>query len=81
VTRSDGLVERYEEFRQGALGGYPRGIGCIVLKTQGMVSWVRSAQERDIPPREKTSSVSPLPAGHEVVRVLAGMVWALHKEA
>ena len=77
--RSDGPVERYEELRQGALGGYPRGIGFIVLKTQGMVSWVR-AQECALPEKERMPSVSSFPTGREVVRVLAGMVWALHKE-
>jgi len=71
------LAAYYEELRQGALGGQPRGTawGLVVLRTRGMASWVRSAQEHALPREEKTSHVSSLPTGDEIVRVLAGMVW------
>jgi hypothetical protein len=61
--------------------------GLVVLRRKGMAWWARSWQEYaggDVPPmpiKESTSSASPLSStGDEVVRVLAGMVWALRKE-
>jgi hypothetical protein len=76
------LMERYEELRQGALGGRANiGWGLVVLKTRGMALWVRSARLSDTPPEGKTVSVSPRPAGDEVVGLLAGMIWTLEKEA
>lgn len=90
MSRNDALTERYEELRQGALGQHPRGMmwGLVVLRTKGMASWARSWQEYDgggiphMPLEESVPSASPLSLiGDEVVRVLAGMVWALQKEA
>jgi hypothetical protein len=89
MNRNDALMERYEELRQGALGRQPAGTiwGLVVLRTKGMASWVRSWQhygEGAVPCRllqESTPRASPLSStGEEVVRVLAGMVWALQKE-
>jgi hypothetical protein len=81
VNRNDVLTERYEELRQGAFGRHPGG-------TKGMALWARSWQEyigggvSHRPLKETASSTSPLSStGDEVVRVLAGMVWALRKEA
>lgn len=92
MNRNDALTERYEELRQRALGRQPRGTmwGLVVLRTKGMASWTRFWQDYgggDVTPiRLKESapgspSVSPLSlTGDEVVRVLAGMVWALQEE-
>ena len=89
MNRKDALTERYEELRQGALGRHPGGMmwGLVVLRTKGLASWVRSWQEYGedgrlpMPIKESASSASPLSStGDEVVRVLAGMVWALRKE-
>jgi hypothetical protein len=89
VNRNEALTERYEELRQGALGRHPGGRmwGLVVLRTKGMALWARSWQEYaggGVPPmplKEAASSASPLSStGDEVVRVLAGMVWALRKE-
>jgi|GEM_PF-1995002 len=89
MSRNDALTERYEELRQGALGQQPGGTmwGLVVLRTKGMASWVRSWQEWGegaVPHRpllESTPSASLLSSnGEEMVRVLAGMVWALQKE-
>jgi hypothetical protein len=93
MNRKDALTERYEELRQRALGQQPGGTiwGLVVLRTKGMAAWARSWQEYSgggvphIPLKESapsTSSLFPLSlAADEVVRVLAGMVWALQKEA
>jgi hypothetical protein len=90
VNRNDALTERYEELRQGALGRHPGGMmwGLVVLRTKGMALWARSWQEyigggvSHRPLKETALSTSPLSStGDEVVRVLAGMVWALRKEA
>jgi hypothetical protein len=87
VNRDDAMKERYEELRQGALGRHLGGMmwGLVVLRTKGMASWARSWQEYGgggVPHRALSgSSLSPLSStGEEVVRVLAGMVWALRKE-
>ncbi len=90
MNRNDALTERYEELRQGALGRQPGGTiwGLVVLRTKGMASWARSWQEYvgggvpHMPLKVSAPSASPLSLiGDEVVRVLAGMVWALQKEA
>ncbi len=90
MNRNDALTERYEEIRQGALGRHPGGMmwGLVVLRTKGMASWARSWQEyagggvAHRPLKESAPSASPFSStGDEVVRVLAGMVWALRKEA
>lgn len=88
---NDALTERYEELRQGALGQHRKGTmwGLVVFRTKGMASWARSWQEYGgggvvphMPLKESAPSASALPLiGDEVVRVLAGMVWALQKEA
>lgn len=90
MNSNDALIERYEELRQMALGRrHPGGLmwGLVVLRTKGMASWARSWQEhteRVMPhmsSREPSPGVSPLSStGDEVVRVLAGMVWAFQKE-
>ena len=93
MNRNDVLTERYEELRQGALGWQPGGMiwGLVILRTKGMASWARSWQECSegaVPHRplqESPPSTYPLSSlssiGDEVVQVMAGMVWALQKEA
>ena len=89
MNRKDALTECYEELRQGALGRHPGGRmwGLVVLRTKGMALWAKSWREYagGVPHmsiKESASSASPLSStGDEVVRVLAGMVWALRKEA
>lgn len=89
MNRNEALTQCYEELRQGALGRSPGGVmwGLVVLRTKGMALWARSWQEYSgggvppMSPKESASSASPLSStGDEVVRVLAGMVWALRKE-
>ena len=90
MNRNDALAQRYEELRQRALDRHQGGTmwGLVVLRTKGMALWARSWQEYggdSIPHRplkESAPSASPLSLiDEEVVRVLAGMVWALQKEA
>lgn len=89
MNRNDALTQCYEELRQGALGRQPAGTiwGLVVLRTKGMALWVRSWQdygEGAVPCRvlqEAIPSAPPLSStSEEMVRVLAGMVWALQKE-
>jgi hypothetical protein len=81
------LIEHYEGLRQTALGRQSVGViwGLFVLRTKGMASWVKSWHKYaggNIPsPKESVKSAPCLPSpGDEVVQVLAGMVWSLHKE-
>jgi hypothetical protein len=89
VNRNEALTERYEELRKTALGLHPGGMmwGLVVLKTKGMASWARSWQEHTqgaVPLRTSKGpdpGASPLSStGDELVRVLAGMVWAFQRE-
>jgi len=90
VNIKDALAQRYEELRQRALDKHQGGMmwGLVVLRTKGMVSWVRSWQEHGegevahMPSKGSAFEASPLSStAEEVVRVLAGMVWAFQKEA
>jgi hypothetical protein len=88
MNKNDALTERYEELRQKALGRHPGGTmwGLVVLRTKGMASWARTWQEHTdvphMPAKVSAPSGSPLvAAGDELVRVLAGMVWAFQREA
>jgi hypothetical protein len=83
VNRNDVLTERYEELRKKALGRRQEGMawGLVVLRTKGIASWTRAWQEyaEDVP--SKASGVSPFSStSDDMVRVLAGMVWAVNKE-
>ena len=83
MNRNDALTERYEELRKRALGRRQEGMvwGLVVLRTKGIASWARAWQEyaEDVP--SKASSVSPFSStSDDMVRVLAGMVWAVNKE-
>lgn len=88
------LIERYEALRREgvARGREPvRGAwGIGILLARGMAewanTWVRSleiapATERSVD-RQTEPGRLPAPSGcEEVVRVVAGMVWAIQKEA
>jgi hypothetical protein len=89
VNKDGALVERYEEIRRTSSDRLPRVTvwGIAVLRTKGMAAWARSWREYGegeghMPPRMPTSVASSLsPNTEEVVRVLAGMVWAIQEEA
>jgi len=90
MNKNNALTEHYEELRQRALGRQSSGViwGLVVLRTKGMASWARVWLEFDaggiphMPQKESAPSASCLSSlGDEVVQVLAGMVWALGKEA
>lgn len=63
--------------------------GFVVLRTKGMAAWARSWLEysqggvKHRPPEPSVSVISSHlpPNSEEVVRVLAGMVWAIQEEA
>lgn len=89
VTKDEVLVDKYEDLRRTLLSRH-RGVmmwGLVVLKTKGMAAWVRSWQqygEGGIKPRISEPAVTSShlsPNGEEVVRVLAGMIWAIQEEA
>jgi hypothetical protein len=90
VKRNDALTDHYEELRQRALDRQPREMlwGLAVLSTKGMAAWARSWREygegsaKYLPPRAIRSVASqPSANSEELVRVLAGMVWAIQEEA
>ncbi len=90
MNKNTALTEHYEELRQRALGRQSSGViwGLVVLRTKGMGSWARAWLEfaaggiAHMPRKESAPSASCLAsAGDEVVQVLAGMIWALGKEA
>lgn len=88
------LIERYEALRREcvARGREPvRGAwGIGILLARGMAEWantwarcmeVAPEMERSVDRQEEPGRL-PAPIGcEEVVRVLAGMVWAIQKEA
>lgn len=90
MNRNNALTEHYEELRQRALGRQPGGViwGLVILRTKGMASWAKSWQEYagggmpHMSLKKSAPSASSLPSlSDDVVQVLAGMVWALRKEA
>lgn len=90
----EALIERYEALRGEGLarGREPvRGTwGLAILLTRGMAEWASvwvhcaeatSEAVRQVE-RQAQPDTLPTPVGcEEVVRVLAGMVWAIQKEA
>lgn len=90
MNKDDALVDRYEEIRRALLDRHQGGAmwGLSVLRTKGMAAWARSWREygesyaKPMPLRPIRSVSSHLsPNSEEVVRVLAGMVWAIQEEA
>ena len=89
MNKNDTLVEDYEQMRRALLdrrqGSAMRGL--VILRTKGMATWTKLWREHgqggveQRRPQASTADVHRLPRGSdEVVRVLAGMVWAIHKE-
>lgn len=83
APRNDGLISRYEELRQQALGrpcGIPRGQGLALLMHSGiggwMQAWARCVVEVPAPPKQQLGADESFPfAMHrEVTMILAGMV-------
>lgn len=84
------LIERYEGLRRECLDRGTRGAreawGLGVLMARGMAAWATTwtrcveAAPAAAPPPSTPARLPPPRACEEVVRVLAGMVWALQKE-
>ena len=83
APRNDGLISRYEELRQQALGprcGIPRGQGLALLMRSGIAGWMQAwAQcvvEVPTPPKEQLGEDEsfPLALHREVTMILAAMV-------
>ena len=83
APRNEGLIARYEELRQQALGrpsGIPRGQGLALLMRSGIAGWMQAwAQcvvEVPAPPKEPLGEEEsfPLAMHREVTMILAGMV-------
>ncbi len=90
MNKDHALVDRYEEIRLRLFDRYQGGAmwGLTVLKTKGMAAWVKSWREYDgtTPSPMPSKPVTPValcdsPNHEEIVRVLAGMVWAIQEEA
>lgn len=87
MNRNDALTERYEELRKRALGRQTEGTiwGLVILRAKGIPSWAKAWQEYAedyVPPKASDSfpRLSPSLTGDDMVRLLAGMVWAVDKE-
>ena len=83
APRNDGLIARYEELRQQALGrpsGIPRGQGLVLLMGSGiggwMQAWAQCVLEVAAPPKERLGQDDsfPIEMHWEVTQILAGMV-------
>ncbi len=83
APRNDGLISRYEELRQQALGrpsGIPRGQGLALLLRSGIAGWMQAWAQRVVegaaPPQERLGKEEsfPIEMHREVTMILAGMV-------
>ena len=83
VPRNEGLITRYEELRQQALGrpsGIPRGQGLALLMRSGiggwMQAWAQCVVDIPAPPKEQRGedATFPIEMHREVTMILAGMV-------
>ena len=86
----DGLIARYEELRQQALGRpseFRRGEGLALLMRSGMSVWMQAwAQcvvEVPAPPKKRLSddAIFPFELHREMTMILAGMVLYGRQEA
>lgn len=88
---NEGLISRYEELRQQALGrqsGIPRSQGLALLMRSGMSAWMQAwAQCTVAPPAPSVpqppgdQEIFPLELHQEVTMLLAGMVLYGRREA
>ena len=83
APRNEGLIARYEELRQQALGrpsGIPRGQGVALLLRSGIAGWMQAwtqcVVEVAAPPKEPLGEEASFPVAlhREVTMILAGMV-------
>lgn len=88
--RNDGLISRYEELRQQALGrpsGIPRGQGLALLMRSGiggwMQAWAQCVVEAPASPKERLGDdeIFPFEMHREVTMILAAMVLYGRQEA
>lgn len=90
APRNDGLIARYEELRQQALGrpgGIARGQGVALLMRSGIAGWMQAwtqcVEAVAGPPKEPLGEDEsfPLALHREVTMILAGMVLHGRQEA
>jgi hypothetical protein len=90
APRDDGLISRYEELRQQALGrpsGVPRGQGLALLIRSGIGGWMQAWAQCVVavpaPPKERLGDDEIFPIGlhREVTMIMAGMVLYGFQEA
>lgn len=83
APRNDGLIARYEEVRQQALGrphGTPRGQGLALLLRSGIAGWMQAWAQCVVdvpaPPNERRAEDASFPVAihREVTMILAAMV-------
>lgn len=82
VPRNEGLIARYEEVRQQALGrpsGTPRGQGLALLLRSGIAGWMQAWAQcvvEPVPPKEPRGEDASFPVAmhREVTMILAAMV-------
>jgi len=79
---NDGLISRYEDLRQQALGlpcEIPRGQGLVLLMRSGMRAWMQAWAQCAVvavPPKKQLGEDASFPIAmhREVTMILAGMV-------
>ena len=90
APRNDGLISRYEELRQQALGrpsGFARGQGLALLMRSGIAGWMQSwapcLVKVPAPPKERLDEDEsfPLAMHREVTMILTAMVLNGYQEA
>ncbi len=89
APRNDGLIARYEELRQQALGrpsGIPRGQGLALLLRNGIAGWMQAWAPCAVvamPPKERLGEDAsfPLAMQREVTMILAAMILNGRQEA
>jgi hypothetical protein len=89
MSRKDGLISRYEELRQQALGrpnGISRAQGLALLMRNGISGWVRAWAQCVAVPASRTErlvedDILPLEMHREVTMILAEMVLNRRQEA
>ncbi|MGF6368276.1 hypothetical protein OKW40_001026 [Paraburkholderia sp. RAU6.4a] len=87
---NDGLVSRYEDLRQQALGlpcEIPRGQGLVLLMRSGMRAWMQAWAQcattvvRRQPPPPGEAEIVPFKLHQEATMILASMLLYGRQEA
>lgn len=90
APRNDGLISRYEELRQQALGrpsGIPRGQGLALLMRSGIAGWMQVWAQCVVAvpasPKQRLGEdeIFPFEMHREVTMILAAMVLNDRQEA